>query len=442
VTMDFRRRRSVCLTRALSMLVGAVSLLLPANASAQDSVTFTKDVAPIFQRSCVQCHRPGAIAPMSLETYQDVRPWARSIRQRVSNFEMPPWGYDKHVGVQKLKNDSSLSERDIETIVKWVDAGSPIGNPADMPPLRKFDDFAWSLSRPPDLVVSMPESYTVKAHGPDQKVDFIADYVMPEDRYIMAVQSKPNVESFKVVHHSNTSIMLEDGTSDFLNEYAIGKGAEEFPANTGRLLPKGSRIQFNVHYHSLGEDVNSRSSVAFWFYPKGEEPKFVVHTQHVGDNVEVDIPPGEITRHDGYFRLPKPTQLIAMQPHTHIRGKRQCLEAIYPDLAGDDNRPEPAKTEMISCIDINFGWMMTYTYAEDAAPLLPAGTVLHLITWHDNTTGNKANPNPKNWIGQGGRTTDEMTYIWMNMTFLDQAEFNRRVQARKAKINVTQNQQQ
>jgi hypothetical protein len=437
-----RLLRSVSTTGACCvMLLAIVGLLIPAMTYAQGSnegqVTFTKHVAPILQRSCVNCHRPGSIGPMSLMTYQDARPWARSIKQRVAAREMPPWGLDRHVGVKKIKNDPSLSDAEIATISRWVDAGAPMGNPADMPPQRQFNDRGWDMPQPPDLVVEMPEEYRVKANGPDQKINFLADFVMPEDRYIMAVQSKPNADSFKVVHHSNTSMIFEDGGSDFLTEYAIGKGAEIFPEGSGRLLPKGSKIQFNVHYHSVGEETKSRSSAAFWFYPKGAEPKFVMHTQHVGDNVEIDIPAGEITRHDGYFRLPEAVQLVAFQPHTHIRGKRQCVEAIHPDLAGDDNRPEPARIEMISCVDINFGWMMTYNYEDEEAPLLPKGTVLHVITWHDNTAASKTNPNPKNWVGQGGRTTDEMTYAWMNMYFLDDEEYNRRVAERKAKKRST-----
>jgi hypothetical protein len=416
------------------LIAGATLLAQPvyAQTTAAGPVTFTKEIAPILQRSCVNCHRENSIGPMSLRTYEDVRPWARSIRTRVSTREMPPWGLDRHVGVQKIKDDPSLSDAEIALVTKWVDNGAPKGNMADMPEQRQFLDRGWGMNRPPDLVVEMKEPYTVKANGPDEKIDFTADYVVPEDRYIMAVQSKPNVESFKVVHHSNTSMLLPEGGSDFLNEYAIGKGAEEFPEGAARLLPKGSKIQFNVHYHSIGEAIASKSAVAFWFYPKGAQPKHVMHTQHVGDNIEVDIPAGEITRHDGYFRLPKAVQIVAFQPHTHIRGKRECVEAIYPDLGGDDNRPEPAKTEMISCVDINFGWMLTYNYADDVAPLLPKGTVLHVITWHDNTSANKSNPNPKNWVGQGGRTTDEMTYAWMNMFFMEDAEFNQRVAERAA----------
>ena len=416
------------------LVVGAALLAQPVYAQTPGAgqVTFTKEIAPIFQRSCVNCHRENSIGPMSLRTYEDARPWARSIRTRVGTREMPPWGLDRHVGVQKIKDDPSLSDSEIALVTKWIDTGAAKGNPADMPAQRQFLDLGWGMNRPPDLVVQMKEPYTVKANGPDQKINFVADFVMPEDRYIMAVQSKPNVESFKVVHHSNTSMLLAEGGSDFLNEYAIGKGAEEFPEGSARLLPKGSKIEFNVHYHSIGEATASQSAVAFWFYPKGVSPKYVMHTQHVGDNLEVDIPAGEITRHDGYFRLPKAAQIVAFQPHTHIRGKRECVEAIYPDVGGDDNRPEPARTEMLSCVDINFGWMLTYNYADDVAPLLPKGTVLHVMTWHDNTAANKSNPNPKNWVGQGGRTTDEMTYAWMNMFFMDDADFNQKVAERAA----------
>ena len=139
----------------------AAAALVPAAAFAQGAapdqqVTFTRDVAPIFQRSCVTCHRPGEIAPMSLMTYEDARPWARSIKTRVSTREMPPWHIDRHIGIQKFKDDPSLSDEEIATIVKWVDSGAPRGNPADMPPLRQFAEAAeWQIGKP-DLVDRVP----------------------------------------------------------------------------------------------------------------------------------------------------------------------------------------------------------------------------------------------------------------------------------------------
>lgn len=434
VMMSARRLSSV---GPVFALLAAAVLLMPAVAAAQDvqqgQVTFTKDVAPILQRSCQNCHRPGSIAPMSLLTFEDARPWARAIKEKVRLREMPPWYVDKRIGYQEFLEDRSLTDEQIATIVQWADSGAPRGNPADMPPPVDFGDrLKWTLNDPPDMIVTMPRWYTVKANGPDEKVSFYAESMIEEDRYVRAVETKPDPGSFRVVHHSNTSLMHEEeGWNDFLNEYAVGKQADMFPRDSGRLLPKGSRIVFNVHYHSVGEEIKSQSQVAFWLYPKGVVPKYEVHTMKVGRNDDLDIPAGAITRHDGYFQLPKAAMLLGFQPHTHIRGHRQCLEGIDARLRGDDNRPEPAKTWMITCANINFGWMLTYNYDPDFAPLVPAGTVLHLMTWHNNTAGKRENPNPKNWVGEGGRTTDDMNYAWMNMIFLDDDDYQRRIAEQK-----------
>jgi len=143
--------------------------------------TFSKDVAPILQRSCQQCHRPGAIAPMSLLTYQDARPWARSIKAKIAAREMPPWYVDRHVGIQKFKDDPSLSDAEIAMITQWVDAGAPQGNPADMPAPRKFsDDDKWHIGKP-DFIVSLPKAYELKASGPDEVYDADVDPHFTDD---------------------------------------------------------------------------------------------------------------------------------------------------------------------------------------------------------------------------------------------------------------------
>ena len=144
------------------------------------------------------------------------------------------------------------------------------------------------------------------------------------------------------------------------------------------------------------------------------------------------VPAGEVTRSDGYFRLPKPALISAFQPHMHNRGKAQCMEAIYPDIRADSARPGPARTETLSCVsNYQFGWHITYPYADEVAPLLPAGTIIHVTSWHDNSVANKYNPNPKNWVGSGQRTIDEMAFAWVSLTYLDQADFERRVAARQ-----------
>ena len=173
-------------------------LLAIATAASAQSVTFTKDVAPILQRACQGCHRPGQMAPMSLLTFQDVRPWARSIKQRVMEHTMPPWGIDQRVGIQSFKNDPSLRDDEIEKIVKWVDAGAPMGNAADMPKPREFEDSdRWHIGKP-DLIVTSPK-HVVPAEAADWWGSYYVETGLTEDRYIKAIESKPGKTA--VVHH-------------------------------------------------------------------------------------------------------------------------------------------------------------------------------------------------------------------------------------------------
>jgi hypothetical protein len=405
--------------------------------AAQSPVTFNKDIAPIFQKACQNCHRPGSIAPMSLLTYRDARPWARSIKVKVVKRQMPPWHIDRNVGVNKFKDDPSLTDAEIAAISAWVDQGAPEGNPSDLPPARQFTELdKWHIGKP-DIVISMPQAYTLRAKGGDEYYDVDIDPGFTEDVYIQAVETKPD-SGFKVVHHCTTNL-VEDPESDpvglFLNEYAVGKNADIFPANSGRLIKAGSKIHFNLHLHPDGEATPVKMSLGLKLYPKGVVPKYVAFTQHMGDVADLDIPAGQITRTDGYFRLPKPAVITAYQPHFHFRGKAQCMEAIYPDVRADSARPGPARSETLSCVsDYQFGWSITYNYADDVAPLLPAGTVIHVTTWHDNSDNNIFNPDPKNWVGSGQRTVDEMSFAWVSLYYLDEADYQARLAAKAKKL--------
>jgi len=397
----------------------------------QSGVTFTKDIAPILQRSCQSCHRPGQMAPMSLLTYQDVRPWARSIKQRVVNREMPPWGIDPHVGIQSFKNDPSLRDDEIEKITNWVDAGAPMGDPAAMPKPREFDDSSrWHIGKP-DLIVTSPP-HTVPPEAADWWGSYVVATGLTEDRYIKAIESKAGKPA--VVHHLLTfAVMSDDETEsngddsnaesgEFLNEFAVGKNGDVFPEGSGRLLKAGSRIRFDFHYHSVGQEIVDQSQLGITFYPKGYTPKHVEYSKQLGQPTEpLDIPGGSaFVRSDGYTRFNKAGRITAFQPHMHTRGKRQCIELIYPDN----------KAEQISCADFSFNWHIVHVYADDAAPIYPAGTVLHVISWHDNSA-NKINPDPRNWVGSGNRTIDEMGFAWISWYDLSDEEYKGELEARK-----------
>jgi hypothetical protein len=253
--------------------------LLNAQSTPKPSVTFTKDVAPILQRSCQNCHRPDSIAPMSLLTYKDARPWAKAIRQKVAAREMPPWFIDKNVGVRHFKDDPSLSDKEIATISAWVDAGAPEGAASDMPPARTFAaSDEWHIGKP-DLIVSMPVAFTVKPENSDWWGNFQADSGLTEDRYLKAVETRPSLGGgIKVVHHAVTSLVYDDGTpgDGTLNEYAVGKNGDIYAEGSGKLIKAGAKINFNMHYHAIGKPVTDQSQVAFVFYPKGYVPKHVI----------------------------------------------------------------------------------------------------------------------------------------------------------------------
>jgi hypothetical protein len=406
----------------------------PAPAARQ--VTFTKDVAPILQRGCQTCHRPGSIGPMALLTYEDARPWARSIKTRVTARTMPPWFVDRNIGINKFKNDPSLSDDEVATIVRWVDAGAPQGNPADMPPPRQFDELdKWHIGKP-DLIVSMPEEFTVPAAGPDWWGNFVADSGLTEDRYIKAVEAKPSVAGARSVHHAVEGLQYDDGVAaegGTLVEYAPGKNGDIFTEGAGKLMRAGAKVTFNMHYHSVGEVIKDRTQVGFVFYPKGYVPKHVLITTRQPNMDDLDIPAGATdVRTDGYFKFEKPTRLVSFMPHAHNRGKRQCLEVIYPNMSIDQ----------LNCVNYDFNWQIVYNYADDVAPLLPAGTILHLITWHDNSAGNRNNPDPRNWVGFGNRTTDDMARHWITYYTMTEDELKAENAERNAKKNPTTNQQQ
>jgi mono/diheme cytochrome c family protein len=419
--------------------VAAIAVLIPMAGTARaadqpKNVTFTKDVVPILQQKCQSCHRPNTVAPMSLLTYEEVRPYVRSIKQRVAGREMPPWHISKNVGIQKFRDDRSLTDEQIATIVAWVDAGAPLGNPKDMPPPVDFGpDAEWQIGKP-DLVIAMKEPYVVQAHGPDWQGSHFVDLPLTEDRYFKAIETR--VSDRRVVHHAIANMAtgerrgaaprppdddpldsesrgVGDGSETFLNEYALGKGGEIFPEGTARVLKAGSRISFGMHYHSIGEEVKSKTSVGFVFYPKGYKPTHVITDMTLREMDRMDIPPGQMARSDIYFRLPKATRITAYQPHMHARGKSQCLEAILLD----------GTTQTLNCVDkFDFNWHVMYQYAEDSAPLLPAGTLLHLATVQDNTP-TRTNPDPNLWIGWGSRSFDEMTAAHLSFEFMPDADF-------------------
>jgi hypothetical protein len=428
----------------------------PANAGPHQPVTFSKDVAPILQEKCQECHQPNSIAPMSLISYQETRPWARSIKERVITRQMPPWHVDQGVGVQKFKNDMSLTTEQIGTIVRWVDGGALQGDPKDLPPAKPLvTDNEWKGVRdgygPPDLIVKSPE-YTMVARHQDVWYRPMSDIPIDEPRWAKMVEIRPtSLKGRKVLHHSIAYLVLNNdpeavntGTSssradtsvvDLVNrrpqlmEWAIGKGYDLFRPGTGKLIVPGEKISWDQHIHAAGEEITVGSEIGIWFYKKGEEPKkrsyLIGFTGLRGGPESLDIPPNSFAQTEGFTALKQNTLIENFQPHFHLRGKSMQVEAILPD----------GSSRILSYVgNFNFNWMTNYIYDDDVAPLLPKGTVIHVTAWYDNTNANKNNPDPEQWVGYGDRTVDEMAHAWMNVVYLSDEEYQQMLTDRAAKV--------
>jgi hypothetical protein len=409
---------------------GGLRAQTPPHTSSHGDVTFTKDVAPILQGSCQDCHRPNAIAPMSLLTYEEVRPWAKAIREKVASRIMPPWYVDPNVGIHRFKNDGGLSNKQIATIVDWVDAGAPKGNPADMPPPVKFDDDKWKIGTP-DLVISLPEDIIVPGKAPDMWKNIVLDPGLTEDRYLQAVEVKPT-KGRRVLHHTGNTLIYPDGHLAAMQ----AKNGNIFEEGSGMLMQAGTKVLFNLHIHAYREDTATNVALGLKFYPKGYVPKYAAVTELMGDDYELDLPPNsDNIRTDSYLTLTKPTRLLSFAPHMHTRGKAMCLEVIYPEKS---RQRDGSKIETLNCANnFNFNWMMVYEYATEAQPLLPAGSVLHFIGWHNNTGGNKLNLDPDNWIGYGQRSIDDMSVAWITYYNMSEDDFRQAVSERRGKSSTT-----
>jgi len=417
----------------------------------KNKVTFSKDIAPIFQAKCQECHHPGTPAPMSLMTYQDTKPWLAVIRDRVEKRQMPPWHIDQTVGIQKFANDRSLTDDQIDKIVRWIDSGAPEGNPKDLPPPIEWPDhMQWQLAKqfgPPDLVIKS-EDYTVAAEGQDVWWRPTTPIPITEPRWVRAVEMRPGtIQGARVTHHALAQLVqVEPGSEPavatgvggasvltgpgLLMEWAIGKNFDIYRPNTGKLLLPGAKIRWEVHYHSLGETIRDHVELAVYLYPKDETPKYrtrlFIFPSTCGPPC-LDIPPNSTAETQGFFVLPKPARLENFQPHMHLRGKAMSMEAILPT----------GQTMMLSYVDhFNFNWMNNYVYADDAAPLLPKGTILKITSWYDNTAQNPNNPDPNQWVGFGDRTVDEMGHAWVNITYMSDEDYQAEVAKKKAAAPV------
>lgn len=410
-----------------------------AQSLAQEAPNYSKDVAPILQEKCAACHNPEGIGPMPLLTYQQVQPFAALIHDRTSKRIMPPWHVDPGIGIQRFKNDASLSNAEIDTIEAWVEAGAPEGNPADLPTPITFPSGAeWQLADqlgPPDLIIKS-SPFDVIANGQDQwwtpSVPFAG---LDQERFLKAAEFKPSYPlGKKVVHHGHAVLVPEDGGRQVaLARYGVGKSWEMFPEGTGMRVPAKGNIAWNLHYFPVGaEGDDDVVEVGLWFYPEGQQPE----RETVGEAMfrvdglkgmargqDIVIPPHGYQVLQGTHRLDAPAVIHSYRPHLHMRGKVMTMEAILPN--GDK--------EVLSQVNkYDHNWQIAYIYEDDVKPLLPTGTILQFTSVFDNTANNPINPDPEQWVVFGRRGVDEMSHAWVGITYINEEQYTQAVAERRA----------
>ncbi len=382
-----------------AVLAAIAALALPAAAAADGAPTptFAKDVAPIFYKSCVECHRPTMFAPMSLVTYDDARPWARSIKQRVVARAMPPWGADAAHGV--FKNDPSLTADEIDTIARWVDGGAPKGDDADLPAVPQFVD-GWTIGKP-DAIFTMEEEFQIPAEGAIPYQYLRVPTHLTEDKWIQAIEIRPGAAA--QVHHV-IAFTQPAGTpisgNGVLGPTNIGgttpnKPGIRYPDGVARLLRGNSDIILQVHYTTNGKPAADRTRVGIIYAAQAPaklaaggmvlQPRFVIPAYD--GNAEVK----------GMTKLQRDTMVTTLTPHMHVRGKDMIYIAHYPDGTSET---------LLSVPKYDFNWQITYELAKPK--VLPKGTDVEVIAHYDNSPNNKFNPDPSKDVRWGDQTWEEM----------------------------------
>jgi hypothetical protein len=400
--------------------------LLAASTAWAQSPTFYKDVLPILQANCQNCHRPGEVAPMSLLTYEQARPWARAIKAATSSRQMPPWFAEPDYG--HFSNERRLADREIETIAAWVDAGAPAGDSADAPPPLIFPD-GWNIE--PDIIVEMPKPFELPAQGTINYKYVLVKGSFEEDMWISAAEMRPGDPA--VLHHgkvwvrppgstwmaeavpgeayereSHQDILgrntVEEG-NDILGKFNPGLGAQRFDIDgAAKFVPKGSDLVFELHYTTSGKPASDVSKLGL---VRAKEPPDTRYFFHAGPTaLNLAIPPGEDSAEVvSEITLGEDARLVYAQPHMHLRGKDFELRVVQPN--------QESQTVLKGKWD--FDWQVGYEYAEPIA--LPKGTKLQLITHFDNSPANRFNPDPTTRVVWGPQNWDEMSNCFIGVLF-------------------------
>ena len=428
-----------CAFLACLVLTVAVALDDSRTSAADAPVTFHKDVLPILQKNCQSCHRPGQVAPMSLLTFRDARPWARAMKTKVESRQMPPWFADPAHGT--FANDRSLPQRDIETIARWADTAALEGNPTDAPPPVEWPADGWHFK--PDIIVRGPE-FRVPAHTKNDVVEWIT-YVIPsgftQDTWITSLEIKPSV--LAVTHHicftfqphrptvkyyvpnwsesprDEEGAAIDNSTPGIrrlppgaptgrqagtdvgggFNCWVPGRVADDYrPFGAGKLVPAGSDISFQVHYTPIGREVVDRPLIGFTVAKEPPAKRWISYGI-VGGGADFAIPPNEANYKSPQFDIEftADAELVEFMPHMHVRGKDMIYRLVYPD---------GREQIVLSVPKYDFNWQLLY---QPAKPIrVPKGTKLYVDAHYDNSAANRHNPNPNRTVYLGRMTWEEM----------------------------------
>lgn len=409
---------------SLSFVLSAAAL----NAAPAKEVTFYKDVLPVLQQRCQECHRPGEAAPMAFRTYKETRPWAKAIREAVAAGKMPPWFADAAHG--SFSNDRRLSDREKQTLTAWADTGAKEGDAKDAPPAVAYTE-GWSIGTP-DVVLEMPKPFKVPAKGTVDYTWVVVPTGFKEDRWVEKIEVRPGDKS--VVHHvvmfsrapgskymkdakpgepytppheaevpadkrkpdqGQGAFYMLGGSVEMVSVYVPGGVAYNTRPGQARLIKAGSDMIFQMHYTASGKETLDQSKVGLVFAK--EPPKERVINTFVL-NPDMHIPP-MAGNHKVVARvtLQDAAELQALFPHMHVRGKSFEYKAIYP--TGESE-------VLLSVPKYDFNWQLSYYLAQNKK--LPKGTVIECSAWYDNSPNNPSNPDPKADVYWGEQTWEEM----------------------------------
>lgn len=390
-----------------------------ANGGAPGNPTYAKDVAPIIYANCAECHRAGQMAPMSLMTYEEVRPWVKSIEKNVHEGTMPPWHADPAYG--PFANDRSLTKEERDTLLEWARNGAPRGDLAELPEPPEFRDGEWKLGTPDRVVEFKP--FDVPADGPDQFPKLLGQLQLEEDRWVRAIEILPG--NAKVVHHvivvqfKGFDINPEEG---WIGAWAAGTDPMVFPEGTGRLINKRTNLIADMHYHPSGEPVTDVTRIGLHFVDEEKVKKELVNLWIHTENFEI---PAGAKNHEVRARhfFNQDGFITAFLPHMHYRGQDFTYIAHFPD-----GREET----LFRINDWDFNWQTTYTLEEPIA--IPEGTVMEAIAHYDNSADNPDNPDPTKTITFGEETNDEMMIGFVDYVAADGRSPETRDETRERKL--------